>query len=237
MGKRLTALALAALAALAVSGCDRRGGGQAADTKASASGSTAAASQANLATPETAGKPAFQLKFGQPASFAKGGVTITVVPKTLDPVDGVPAGLADDVFNCGSWWKLTYDLTVDAQADSTWKGWYVEFIGPSALQSMKTASSSYGGRYGDTYIRGGQPEDPASQGHFVSKAANDYTKDPKAAFQRSGAVVQYFATCVYNSETKQHLPSGKPPVGVVWNQELEKGQGMDKRPDVAVWTL
>ena len=238
MSRRLTALALAALACLAMSGCDRRGDGQAADTSAAhAPDGSTAPSQANLATPETAGTPAFQLKFGQPASFAKGGVTITVAPKTLDPVEGVPAGLEDDVFNCGSWWKLTYDLMVDAQPNSTWKGWFAEFVGPDALASMKTASSSYGGRYGDIYMRGGQPEDPASQGHFISKAANDYTKDPKAAFHRSGTVVQYFATCVYDTKTDKDSPSGKPPVGLVWNQALEKGQDADKRPDVAVWAL
>ncbi|MGL6234943.1 MAG: hypothetical protein ACRC20_06325 [Segniliparus sp.] len=122
-----------ALMALLAAGCQR--GGAASPTGTTNTGNSTPASAApapkNLVTPETAGKPVLNLKLGEPVAFRKGGITLTLIAKSFEKLDGDPPDQTDFLKkeSCGVWWKLSEEIVVDAEPNATWSNWAVDSLG------------------------------------------------------------------------------------------------------------
>lgn len=219
---RNTVVASLALAALLVAGC-QRGGTNSPTTTSAGNPAPASAPNAatvkNLVTPENAGKPVLKLKFGESVTFQKGGSTLVFTPKSFVKMDGEPPDLPADFDksrDCGVWWKLSYQLTFDAQPNAAWTGWFEDFSGFNGLQK---------GTHGVEYSP--MPESdfgsgPDSLQRVVLLALQDHDKNPSSPFHRVTDTKQYLGAC---KDALSGTPSGLDPLGVELPiKEVRKGE-------------
>ncbi|ADG97385.1 hypothetical protein Srot_0908 [Segniliparus rotundus DSM 44985] len=209
-----------ALSALLAAGCQR--GGATSPTAAGDGNSTPAsvsstAAPQNLVTPENAGKPVLQLKFGESVSFQKGGSTLVFTPKSLVKADGVPTDLSDSSKegDCGVWWVLSFEVVIDAQPHATWTDWYADVGGLDVFQKGR-----YKGEYDHLPVANYGTANTWLEGSL--QAVSDQSKQPDKPFHRVIDTKQYFGAC---TDTSHHQPSGLDPLGADLSiKEVRQGE-------------
>ncbi|WP_245535377.1 hypothetical protein [Segniliparus rotundus] len=169
---------------------------------------------------------------GEPVSVQKDGVTLTFTPKSLTKVDGTPADLSknfDRSEDCGIWWQLDEEITVDTQPNATWKLWSTSFSGFSVLQK---------GTMGDKYdhmpvgspVAGDKTHPNAVQA--ITLAEGDQQKNPSAPFHRVIEAKEYSGAC---KDTRSGQPSGLDPLGV--DLSLDGVRDGETSTKIARWLL
>jgi hypothetical protein len=208
---RNTAAAALALAALLAAGCQRGGNESPTGTGTVVVEPATATTTApkNLVTPETAGKPVLNLKLGEPVSFRKGGITLTITAKSLEKLDGDPPDLSDSKESCGVWWKVAEQIVVDAEPNATWKNWAVDLSVMEAFQK-----SPDGGK--DQMVAVADPgTGPDRIINQTLPAEAEREKKPSVPFHKTLETKEYYGMCGQDSDFNlTGKPSGLEPLGV-----------------------
>jgi hypothetical protein len=232
---RASVISVIAIAA-ALTGCDRNTSENDHSTASvsSASASSTAPNVPNLVTEQTAGKPPLKLKLGEPASFTKGGATLTLTPKTVELTKG-PIGNVDEVdkkFDCGQWWTVSLELKIDVQANSTWNSWMLHFNAPMPIAGRVHEFEGHyiGNDDSPNGVITDSPEDIANQ---LNKAAYDFDADRKQEFHRTLTGVDHAAAC--KEENGQRVPSDEKPTALDWS--LEIGDSKQGFTQLAIWLV
>ncbi|WP_007468896.1 hypothetical protein [Segniliparus rugosus] len=231
--------AFAAALAVALSGCSDKQQSAPSSGKAAPSASTAVAlPPAEVVTPKDADKKEpLRPKFGQPITYQRDGVSITVAPRGWEKTKETPQGLVGNLLDCGLWWRVAQTWIVDAKPDTDWRSWRRDFQGVFGL--FGEAKDAKYGFYSEVALSA-VSDAPDDLDKALGKAVRDWDHKAPLHFEQTGA--QYLASCKVNTGpeasqgAEQFIPDTRPLFGVELTLPSVVGQNPRTWPTVAIWT-
>lgn len=237
MKARISALPTVLVAlAVGLAGCS----GQ---QKNAPSSSVAASSAAPLPEPknitpkDATDKKPLRLKFGQPVTYQRDGVSLTVAPRSLEKAQSTPEGLSGNILNCGSWWRVSETWIVDVAPDSAWRSWRRDFQGVFGLFS-ESKDKNYG--FYNEVATSAISTEPTDLDTALGAADRGWNRQAPLHFEQTGP--QYLAACKVNAAgdgamgAGQFVADDRPLIGLELNLPTTEGQNPRTWPTLAIWT-
>ncbi|MGL6237118.1 MAG: hypothetical protein ACRC20_17475 [Segniliparus sp.] len=230
------ATSVVAASAVLLAGCSAKQQGT--PRSAAAPSSASALPPAKTITPkDAADKKPLRLKFGQPVTYQRDGVSITIVPRSMEKMQSTPEGLSGSILDCGAWWRVVETWVVDIKPDTAWRSWRRDFQGVFGLFS-ESQDKQYG--FYNEVATSAVSSEPTDLDKALGNANRAWDRKTPLHFEQSGP--QYLAGCKINTGTDdpansgQFAPDSRPLVGLELILPSSDGQNPRTWPTLAIWT-
>ncbi|ADG98132.1 hypothetical protein Srot_1671 [Segniliparus rotundus DSM 44985] len=224
--------------ALMLVGCSTKQPSAASSSRASSAAAAPTLGKGRVVTPEDVGKEPLRLRLGEPVTYQRDGVSITLAPTRLEKLNGTPEGFEGQIIDCGSWWRVTETWVIDVKPDTTWRSWRRDFQGVFGL--FGEAKDPKYGFYSEVATSA------------ISKNADDLDRalgDAERAWKFTGPLhfektgPQYLAGCKLNvgpgaAQTgQQFVPDERPLTELEIVLPAKEGQNPREWPTLAIWKV
>jgi hypothetical protein len=224
--------------ALVLVGCSTKQPSAANSSRTSSSAAAPPLGQGKVVTPKDVGKEPLRLRLGEPVTYQRDGVSITVVPRSVEKVNGTPEGFDGQIIDCGSWWRVSETWAIDVKPDAAWHSWRRDFQGVFGL--FGEAKDAKYGFYSEVAISA-ISKNADDLDRALSDAARVWKSTGPLHFEKTGP--QYLAGCKLNTGPdaaqtgQQFVPDERPLTELEMVMPTEEGQNPRTWPTLAIWKV